>query len=304
MVAWRRRIEQRLIWFLFRLAVFLARRIPFRYLHFLGAKVGSLSFLLLRKRKGIARDNLRLAFGQTRNEKELREILKASLKNLGKGLFEVLRYYYLPSQFVDELIDIEGEENLKEALKQGKGVIALSAHLGNFTIIGAKFVSQNYPLNYVIHLPHERNIARLIEDIVNKVDVRLIPDRPRVTCVKKSLECLRKNEILFIQLDISAIDSNVSVEFFGQPVATFTGPVIFSMKTGSPVVPMFIIRDSVDRHKIIIDPPVELVVSGDKEKDILVNTRRLSKIIESYVSRYPEQWFWLHRRWKRTGKVF
>ncbi len=302
MVVWRRWIEQRLIWFLFRFVAFLARRIPFRYLHSLGARIGGLSFYLLRKRKGIALENLRLAFGQTRSENELKEILKASLKNLGKGLLEVLRYYFLPPHFVAGLFDIEGEENLKEALKQGKGVIALSAHLGNFMIIGAKFVSQNYPLNYVIRLPHERNIARFIESILNKVHVGLIPDRPRIACVKKSLECLRRNEILFIQLDISAIDSRVSVEFFGLPVATYTGPVIFSMKTGSPIVPMFIIRDSADRHKIIIDPPVELVVSGDREKDILLNTSRLSKIIESYVSRYPEQWFWLHRRWKRTGR--
>jgi KDO2-lipid IV(A) lauroyltransferase len=302
MRTWKKRTEQRLVWSLFRLAMFLARNVPFRYLHSLGAKIGSLSFLLLRKRKGIARENLRIAFGQTRNENELEEILRASFKNLGKGLLEVLRYYYLPPQFVDEQFDIEGEENLKEALKQGKGVIALSAHLGNFTIIGAKFSARNYRLHYVIHLPHERNIARFIESVLSIANVGLIPDRPRVACVKKSIECLRKNQILFIQLDISAIDSNISIDFFGQPVATYTGPVIFSMKTGSPIIPMFIVRNQDNRHKIMIDPPVELAVGEGKEKDILVNTRRLSKIIESYVSKYPEQWFWLHRRWKRTGK--
>ncbi len=302
MRTWKKRIEQRLVWSLFRLAMFFARNIPFRYLHSLGAKIGSLSFLLLRKRKGIALENLRIVFGQTRSEGELQEILRASFKNLGKGLVEVLRYYYLPPQFVDGQFDIEGEENLKEALKQGKGVIALSAHLGNFTIIGAKFSARNYRLHYVIRLPHERNIARFIESILRRAQVGLIPDRPRIACVKKSIECLRKNQILFIQLDISAIDSNVSIDFFGQPVATYTGPVIFSMKTGSPIIPMFIVRNQDNRHKIMIEPPVELVVGEGKEEDILVNTRRLSKIIESYVVKYPEQWFWLHRRWKRTGR--
>ncbi|UCD84814.1 MAG: lysophospholipid acyltransferase family protein [Deltaproteobacteria bacterium] len=301
MGVWRKRIEQGIIWFLFRLAMFLANKIPFRYLHTLGGGIGGLVFYLLGKRKDIARENLRIVFGKDRNEKELREILRLSLKNLGKGLFEVITYYYLPPDFVAGQIDIEGEENLREALNQGKGVIALSAHLGNFTIIGAK-LAQNYSFNYIIHLPHERNIAGFIEGVLERAHVGLIPDRPRVTCVKRSIGCLRNNEILFIQLDISAIDSAVSIDFFGQPVATYTGPVIFSLKTGAPILPMFILRNQDNRHKIVIEPPVELTTSSDKDNDIQVNTSRLTKVMESYVLRYPEHWFWLHRRWKRARK--
>ena len=132
-----------------------------------------------------------------------------------------------------------------------------------------------------------------------KMELKTVYAVPRRECVSNSLKVLRENELLFIPLDQNfGSDAGVFVDFFGQKAATATGPVVFALRTKAPILPMFIIRETEDRHKIIIEPPLVLEEHAHEEEMISMNTAKLTRIIERYIRRYPHEWGWMHRRWK------
>jgi KDO2-lipid IV(A) lauroyltransferase len=121
-----------------------------------------------------------------------------------------------------------------------------------------------------------------------------------MACVSRCFKALKENRILLLQIDQNAPATEAWVDFFGYLVPTFKGPVLFSMRTGAPILPMFMRRHSNNLHQITIHPPLTLNITGDVEQDILSNTARLTKIIEAAIRDYPEQWLWIYRRFKRA----
>ncbi len=120
----------------------------------------------------------------------------------------------------------------------------------------------------------------------------------REVAVRGSLRALRSNELLGILLDQNAGEDGVFVDFFGHLASTAPGAAAFALKTGAAVLPTFGRRDSDNRHTVEVGEPVPLVNTGQRDRDILENTARYTKIIEDRVRANPEQWFWLHKRWK------
>jgi KDO2-lipid IV(A) lauroyltransferase len=114
---------------------------------------------------------------------------------------------------------------------------------------------------------------------------------------------LERNRILFLQIDQNAPATECWVDFFGYLVPTFKGPVIFSIRKGAPILPMFIIRNPDARHKIIIHPPFELATTGNTHEDITSNIASLTKIVEAVIREHPDQWWWVHRRFKRARDI-
>jgi KDO2-lipid IV(A) lauroyltransferase len=117
--------------------------------------------------------------------------------------------------------------------------------------------------------------------------------------LKRSIECLKNGGIPFILNDVSAVSGGIYVEFFGHEVPTFKSSVTLSMRSGAPIIPMFIVWDEEDRQRIIIEVPLRVIREGRMEEDTYKNTYRIVEIIGDYIRRYPTQWWWVHRRWKR-----
>jgi KDO2-lipid IV(A) lauroyltransferase len=113
---------------------------------------------------------------------------------------------------------------------------------------------------------------------------------------------LKRNELLGILADVDTDVDSIFVDFFGRPAYTPYGPVAISLKTGAALIPAFIVHQDDDSHCVVIEPPLKLYRSGDWETDIRANTSRFTKIIEDYIRRYPDQWIWMHRRWKTQHK--
>ena len=256
----------------------------------------------MRKRKRIAYNNLKLAFGTSKTEREYLKITKTIFRDTVKNGMEAAKSVYAGPNFIKEMVSIEGREHLDNALEQGKGVVAISAHMGNFIIIGPRLISEGYPFSLIFRNPRDSILADTLSDMREKIGIESIPDQPRKRCVAKSLASLKKNSILYLQLDQNASSHDLWVDFFGWLVPTFRGPVVFSMRTGAPLIPMFMIRDAPNHHKLIIKPPFKLDTTEDKENDILQNTAKITKLIESYIIKYPNQWWWFHRRWKKAKK--
>lgn len=281
----------------------LAKWLPLKSLYFVAGILGTTGFCVMRKRRRIAYHNLQIAFGHSKTKRECNEIVKAIFRDTAKNALEVAKLIYAGPGFLKERISIDGLEHLDKALSQGRGVVALSAHMGNFPVIGPRLISEGYRFNLILRNPKDNILAKTLSDIRMKIGLDSIPDKPRRMCVAKSLAALKKNSILYLQIDQNASSQDLWVDFFGWLVPTFKGPVVFSLRTGAPILPMFIIRDAANHHKLIIKPPFKLISTENKEEDIYQNTAKLTKLIEAYIKQYPTQWWWFHRRWKKAKKA-
>ena len=299
----RKFFEIHLGYLLFRLWAAWVKRLSVKSLASYGQKMGTLALFLLRKRKKIALNNLNLALGKEKSRQEIEQICRDSFKNIGTDMMEVSRCLDFEDGYVKEMVTFEGKEHLDHALKGGKGVIALTAHLGNFPLMSIRLVNEGYPVSLIARDPENPKIARMITSFRNEVGMESIPDKPRMTCVSRCLEALERNRILFLTIDQNAPSTECWVDFFGYLVPTFKGPVIFSIRKGAPILPMFIIRNPDAHHKIIIHPAFELTTTGNTQEDITSNIARLTKISEAAIREHPEQWWWLHRRFKKARDI-
>jgi KDO2-lipid IV(A) lauroyltransferase len=169
--------------------------------------------------------------------------------------------------------------------------------------MSARLVNEGYPLSVVIRDPDNPKVAKDTISFRDTLGIETIPDEPRLTCVSKCFKALKENRILLLQIDQNAPVTEAWVDFFGYLVPTFKGPVLFSMRTGAPILPMFMKRHSNNLHQITIHPPFTLTLTGNAEQDITSNTARLIKLTEAAIREYPEQWLWIYRRFKRARDV-
>jgi len=276
------------------------KHVSLKSLGFYGEIFGTITYYLLRKPRKIALNNLRLALGREKNEKEIKRICLDSYKNIGRDMMETSRFFNLD---LKTFIRLEGKEYLDEALKKGKGVIALSAHLGNFPLIGFRLTQEGYPSSIVIRGTKNPKVSKIINSAIDNGGLESIPDKPRTACIARCLKALKNNRVLWLQNDVNAPGTEAWVDFFGYLVPAFKGPVVFSLRTGAPILPMFITRNDHHTHDLTIFPPFELKTGENNQVDISLNIAQLTKIIEGMIRKYPEQWWWTHRRFKRARDI-
>jgi len=259
---------------------------------------------LIKNKKRIILENLHIAFGREKTEQEISSIVNSYFDSIGSSMIELIYFLDHPNGIVEK-VTIEGKENLDEVLKRRQGAILLSAHFGNFPLMFWRMALADYKTNCIMRRMRDGQFEKYVSNFSNGNGVRVIYSLPRRKCVERSLKSLRNNQILFILLDQNyGEDGGVFVDFFGQQAATATGPVMFSYRSGAPILPVFIVHDGSDRNKIIIEPPVKLEAAQYEESGLTRNTAQLTKIIEGYIRRYPHEWVgWMHRRWKSKPAV-
>jgi len=278
-------------------------RLPYPVFAFLKRVFFALSYPLLKKKRKLTLRNLRLAFGKEKNEEQLKEIADRCFNHFGNGMVDLIYLLDRPDMIAD-LVKIEGKEYLDNALKSGKGAILVSAHFGNFILMYLRMVQLGYKTNVIMRRTRDEEFEKYISEFRQQRGIHAIYDLPPRKCVQDCLRALRNNEVLFILLDQNyGSAGRVFVDFFGQKAATAAGPVIFSNRTGAPILPIFIERGHpngrIDNHKIVIEPPLEVERGKDDEETTVLNIAKLTKIIERFIRRNPEQWGgWMHNRWK------
>jgi len=279
---------------------FLFRWFPLKGVVFFSKIVGILTFYLYKKYRGRVIGNLSFAFGNEKDSKEIRRLAKEIFYHFTLTPLETL---YLAANGIpfDRFllnIRIEGKEHLDAALARGKGVIALGAHLGSFTLLGTRLAIEGYPFNLIVNVGRFRKLWGRLAYYQGIVGQQTIPLKPISASVKKSLNCLHRNEILYIVADEQQRRGGLPVPFFGQVAYTPPGPAIFSLKTGAPILPMFVLRDDELNRTLVIKSPLQFERTKDEKKDIERLTNQFTKTIEETVRQYPSQWAWLNRRWK------
>ena len=285
--------------------LFFVRIIPFLPLKLSYACASGLSTVagfLLKKHMRTILGNLEVAFGTHMPDKEKRDIAHKMGTDMLKGVFECA---YLTSRFrskVDGIVTIEGRHHLDEALSGGKGVIAFSAHFGSFILLASFMTQENYPFYMLLNNPDNKPLARLFDKVRRESGQQWIATTPLKECQRKMLRCLRKNQIICLIADEYKRHGGVDVDFFGHKTPTAVGPAVLSLRTGAALVPLFIVRQKDNTHKIIIEPALKCNLSGNQSEDIHTITSAFTKRIEFYIRQYPDQWLWTNRRWKGLSR--
>lgn len=257
--------------------------------------MGECAFFLVGAQRKKALNNLRIAFGKEKSTDELRGIAKGVFRNLGENLFETLNASKLTPRNIDRYVRIKGLEIVDKALSQKRGFIVLSAHFGNWELLAGYFGLKGYPVNVLARRLRYEKYDDWINSLRKKMGVNVVM---RDESAKTILKLLKEGQSIAIlaDQDISSLDG-IFVDFFGHPAYTPTAPVILALTTAVPIIPMFIVRER-DGHTIYVEEPLELEITGNRDTDIKVNTEKWSKVIESYIRKYPSGWVWIHERWK------
>jgi len=274
------------------------RCLPPKALIFISKIVGSLLFCLFKKYRKRVIGNLSIAFGR---EKDLHEIKKLARKVFFHFTLTPLESIYMAANPLERFIlkmKMNGKEHLDAALANGNGAIALGAHLGSFTLLGTRLAAEGYVFNTIIKNANFPKLMKRIDTHGRRIGQKLFFPKPAATSIKKSLNCLRRNEILYLVADEQQRRGGLPVPFFGQRAYTVPGPAILSLKTGAPILPMFVLRGNGIERTLVIGRPIEIERTSDEKSDIKILTAKFTEVIEEAVRRYPSQWAWLNRRWK------
>ncbi|RKU38294.1 hypothetical protein C6496_07340 [Candidatus Poribacteria bacterium] len=280
--------------FIAKLIGFFVSRLPRSVTLTIGGQLGALIFRLAPQQRTLACQQLQRSL-KLSDERRVRTIAKQCFENLGKTVLEFMQLPRMNSKQIRQSVSFQGIKHVEEALAQGKGAIILTGHFGNWELLAASISATIAPLTPIVRKLRSPRLNALVSRYRSQAGYTTID---RDTGIRQALRCLKRNELLGIVADVDTSVSGVFVDFFGRPAYTPYSPVAIALKTGATVLPTFIIRQPDGSHRAIIEPPLVFQRTDGKEKDLVINTQKYTKIIESYIRQYPAQWIWMHQRWK------
>ena len=272
--------------------------IPRKYAVQISNFIGNLWFLLDKNHRNTALKNLNYAFGKEFSKYKIRSIAKKSFANLVLMQFEIGLILRLKLKDRDKYFDIKGVSNLKKAHEKKRGILLLSGHLGNWEIASIVLNSLEIPPCTVYKKIESEPIDKAIYDIRTRFGGTFFPMRSGA--MKKIFNLLQKNYMLYLLIDQNSprdVKQSIFIDFFEKKASAMTGPAKIALLSGASIVPFFIFRDK-GRFVAEFQPELEIIRTGDLTKDIEINTQRFNDIIEENIRRYPDQWFWVHKRWR------
>jgi KDO2-lipid IV(A) lauroyltransferase len=274
----------------------MAATLPLRFNWKLAEFLGRVWFQVDKRHREIALNNLKIAWGDELSENKTRIIARTNFIHLARVLLELPYLRKLNSDKLDGFVTFHGIEHFKNALQKGRGVLLLASHFGNWELMALAFSLRYSPINIVVRPLDNPFLDKLITKIRTRGGNQLIPKKGSV---KKMLRLLAAGEVVALLLDQNpAWYEGVFVPFFNEIACTNKALGTIALRTGAPVIPAFNVRQPDGSYRIFGEQEVVLARSGDTTRDVEENTAKFNKIIETYVRRYPEQWFWVHQRWK------
>jgi len=258
--------------------------------------MAKLGFYLVRSERNKTIRHLTQVYGVVRTPLEIKQMARAVFANLGRNMADAFRLARYNSSNIDTITRVSGLHILDAALKKGRGVIALTGHIGNWELMGAFLAMKGYRVNVVGATIYDPRLDALVVGNRQNSGLHYIE---RGAATREILRALRRNEIvgLLIDQDTTRVDG-VFVNFMGRKAYTPVGPVMLAMKTHAVIVPMAVHINEKGLHVIEIRDEIELEFSRDVEQDRIRNTQRCSDALEQFIREHPTQWVWMHERWK------
>jgi Kdo2-lipid IVA lauroyltransferase/acyltransferase len=274
----------------------LAGALPRSLARALAEGLARMLFALTPKLRKTAEFNLKLAFPRW-TDAQREATIRGMVRSLGWMAAEFARMPRYTRKNIEEIVVLDGHENFLEGQRRGKGVLFLTAHMGAWELSSYAHAVYGYPLHY---MARPLDNARL-DGLVNRYR-GLSGNAPifKNESARLMLRILKDAGTVGILADQNTMrEEGVFVDFFGVPACTTTGIARVALHTGAAVVPGYAVWDeSLKKYRLRFEPPLELVRTGDAERDIVENTQRFAKVTEEIIRKYPEQWVWVHARWK------
>ncbi len=284
------------VWTVLKMAELLPRSVA----RSLGAGVARVLFALTPKLRKTAEFNLKLAFPEWSDEQRA-ATLRGMVRNFGWMAAEFARIPGYTRENIEDIIVLDGNENFLAGQRRGKGVLFLTAHMGAWELSSFAHALYGYPLHYMAR-PLDN---QYLDALVNRYR-GLSGNKPifKNESARAMLKILKDAGTIGILADQNTMrGEGVFVDFFGTPACTTTGIARVALHTGAAVVPGYAVWDeALRKYRLRFEPPMELVRTEDAERDIVENTQRFARVTEEIIRKYPEQWVWVHARWKTRPK--
>lgn len=227
---------------------------------------------------------------------ERARLARRVFQRMGENALEFMKMTTYTGRRVSALVEeVIGREHMEAARARGRGVICLTAHLGNWEILPVYMLQQGWPTAVVAQELYDPRLDRLLNQFRERCQVMVIK---RGNLTRQIIRCLHENFLLGVLNDQDTDVDSRFAPFFGIPAQTPVGIFRLVRRTGAAVVPVFIVRTPSGRHRIHIEPLLSLPVTDDEEADLLTGARLCNQVTEAIIRRYPEQWVWFHQRWK------
>ena len=291
-----KRIKNTLIYVIVVFFVRLFRLLPRRWGMAIMRGLARIGFRLAKKEREKTIRHLTWAFGDEMSPREIEQLAKKVFLHFATVIVDAIRIPIYVKNGLDDLVTVSGLEHAERFRAEGRGPIILTGHFGNWELMGAWLARNGYPLRVVGRTAYDPRLDRLIVNTRNSAGYKNIA---RGKGTREIIHTLRNGLPLGILIDQDTNVEGVFVDFFGRKAHTATGPVVLAKKFDIPIVPFFIhLKDDLTYH-IECFEPIDLVDTGDEEKDLVTNTQKCSDAIERAVRSHPEQWVWMHERWKK-----
>ena len=291
--AWRKKLEGRAgEWLIRKLQRKLLRQSPEAAEKY-GAKLGRRLFRVAKSRRERALSNLRLAFPEL-SESERTSIAQKCLEHFGMITADFLQIPKRSQEYLQSTTEVVGVEHVKTALAQGKGVLAVTGHFGNWERLSTYLSLDGITMNVVARDADDQGVQGLVKEMRSFTGTKVLS---RGNAAREIMRALKRGELVGLLPDQNA--DEVFIPFFGQPAGTVLGPGVMHKRTGAPVIPVVCTRIGPGRYRTVVFPPLEPVPGYEIEEGIM---RAFNDFLEREIRKAPEQYLWFHDRWRNARK--
>jgi len=278
---------------LYRIGQFIVLSLPLKLAYKLAVFFSDIHYFFAKQDRINVTENLKSIFPE-KNEHEISRLRLQTFRNFAKYLVDFFRFSKIDKEFIKKKVKVENAHYINECLSKGKGVIALSAHIGNWELGGIVIALLEYPF-FAVALPHRH---KKVNDFFNhQRAMKGMKTIPFGRAARQSLDALRENNIVALAGDRDFSGKGLVLDFFGRPTFLPVGVAAFALKTGSPIIPGFMIRNNDDTFTLRFEAPIEYIPTQSRDSDLVEITRRCKSIIESYIKKYPGQWCMFKKFW-------
>jgi len=263
----------------------------------LGRQIGRAAFFFNRKRRLIAYANLKAAFAKDKSPKELKGITKRVYQNLVQTFVEVLNLTKINRKYVDSYVEVVNMDRIQNASKSGRGTILLTGHFGDWELSSLVSSVEGFPIMVLAREQKMKRMNELLNQLRESNGCKVIR---KGMSTKNIFKALYEKNIVGILSDQDSGKNGIFVDFFGRPVSCNSGPFEIAERTNSLILPNFIVRTKGPCHKLILEEYIDLNDLSSSRESIKQGLVIFTNLLESYIRKYPDQWLWLHKRWKST----
>lgn len=272
--------------------------LPPRLAYGLGERLGDLVYAGLASRRRVTLDNMALVWSRLQSPHQRQILARQVFRYLGRHLVDFAYLRHINAARIQQMcVNWEEVEHLDALAARGHGLLIISAHFGSWELLPALGLLLQTPVNIIVRPPDSPLVHRLSEEYRQSCGYHTIIKRQQAA--RESLRALHRGEMVGVLMDQSSVrNESVEVAFLGIKTFTPMGPALLALRAKCPVVGVFLVCEAPGRHRVVVTDEIPIARTGNMRRDLEENSRRFNGVIEAQIRRHPEQWFWLHRRWK------